>query len=372
MKRLLFLVAIIIGGTALVCGADLLYIYCSSPGESNTASACPPPQKLIPLPDADVLAARMPRYQEMYRKVCDETLAAYNKLHPDPYHDNKDARAALRLIAYLNIWGDFYGEGLWRKLSAHADSLLREGNRDLAWQAVWDINLYKDRHSSTDSDASHVTMDMQGFASEGYSAVLQLAADEMAMKNLVTTQHDPDIKLGSSYEALPDLASRAITQYRRLVHDHSPPDFLYAAGSTLLKSVEDDETTLTAIWRGIDQIFATEDKADPAVDALNAQFYVDDAWYARGSDYAPTVSDAGWQLFSQRLDEATAILNRLEAQHPGEWMTADAMMPVVLGQQQPRENMELWFQRGDEGPSGQLCHVYGQAVVSAAALVRHG
>src|SRR5271155_182325 len=104
MKRILFLAGIVILGTALVSGGIIAWMVFSPgsfPGSSSTAEVCPPPRKLRPLPDANALAARMKYDQDIYQKVRDEALAAYAKLNPMPRPSDDEARAALRLIAYL-------------------------------------------------------------------------------------------------------------------------------------------------------------------------------------------------------------------------------------------------------------------------------
>ena len=63
-----------------------------------------------------------------------------------------------------------------------------------------------------------------------------------------------------------------------------------------------------------------------------AKSYAGYAWDARGSDYADTVSESGWQLFRLRLAKAKSILDEasaLKAKCP-EWYVA--MQQVALGQ----------------------------------------
>jgi Domain of unknown function (DUF4034) len=62
-----------------------------------------------------------------------------------------------------------------------------------------------------------------------------------------------------------------------------------------------------------------------------ANFLVDYAWKARGSGWASTVTDEGWQLFSRRLNQAQAALNTaktLDQKCPVMW---SVQMTVALG-----------------------------------------
>jgi hypothetical protein len=97
---------------------------------------------------------------------------------------------------------------------------------------------------------------------------------------------------------------------------------------------------------GIDRAFQAEDRENTTADLLDAQFYVDDAWCARGSGYSNTVTTEGWQLFGERLTAANQMLADLFAKQPANPRIANVMMTVVLGRQLPRDQMELWFQRG--------------------------
>ena len=108
-----------------------------------------------------------------------------------------------------------------------------------------------------------------------------------------------------------------------------------------------DEATITAISTGLDHAFAANQPGSPLNQVVDAAFFTTYAWTARGSDVASTVTPSGWQLMAQRLERAEQILVPLYNQAPQEGdMISRAMMPVVLGEQQPRDQLELWFQRG--------------------------
>ncbi len=347
MKRILFLAGIVVVGTALVCGAAFAYLnwFAGESGSASRAEVCPPPRKLKPLPDADVLAARMKHDQDIYQKVRDDALAAYAKQSPVARPSDDEARAALRLAAYLVVWDDFYGECLWPQLSDHADNLLREGNHDSSWQVFYDDNLFAGSYSTTEAGAQKITREMIDYGATEYPPLFKLAGYRAAMNNLISVKAHP--KLHISLAALPDLAARVAAEYQHLIEAHFPDRFLYFQGSNLLKAVQDDDDTLKAVSEGMDRAFTAADRDNPTADILDGEFYVDEAWCARGGGYADTVTSSGWQLFGERLDAAEKILTQSYAKAPQDTpMIASAMMTVVLGKQEPRDQMELWFQRG--------------------------
>jgi hypothetical protein len=346
MKRLLFLAGIVVLGTALVSTGAFIYLSWVPSTSTASAEVCPPPRPLKPLPDVDALAARMKKDQDIYQKVRDEALAAYAKVHPTaaPYDD--EARMALRLVAYLDIWGDYYGENLWSKLSDHADNLLRKGSRDLSWQVYYDVNRFTDSFSITEEGAERVNHEMLAYGGTAYPALFKLAGYRTAMNNLVSSKPDPNSRVNHAFDALPDLVGRSAGEYQHLIESHFSPAFLFFQGRDLLDAVHDDEVNLRLLSEDLDRAFATADPASAVGDELDGEFYLDDAWCARGSGYANTVTPEGWQLFGERLQHAEKILTALYAKYPQDAMIPSAMMTVVLGEQQPRDQMELWFQRG--------------------------
>jgi hypothetical protein len=69
------------------------------------------------------------------------------------------------------------------------------------------------------------------------------------------------------------------------------------------------------------------------------------AWICRGSGYADTVSDEGWQGFKAHLQSAEQALARAWEINQNDVNIPLSMMRLELGQGQGRERMELWFNR---------------------------
>jgi hypothetical protein len=152
MKRILFLGLIALVGTAFICMGAYLYVMwmpvINSALVTSTAVARPKPLALKNLPDIDVLAARMKHDQDVYQRIRDEILAVYAKRHPvaQPYDD--EARMALRLIAYLTVWNDYYGEGLWQQYDIHSIHLQNEGCHDPVFPIICEVFEFKDAYSN--------------------------------------------------------------------------------------------------------------------------------------------------------------------------------------------------------------------------------
>ena len=363
MKRILFLAGIVILGTAWVLGGFYVHQLWldSHPGAGFISSTPPPappppPPTLQPLPDIDALAARMKKNQDIYQKVRDEALAAYAAKNPASQPYDEEAKATLRLAAYLSVWDDYYGEGLWPQLGVHTDHLPQEGCTDPIWEILSNLKQDRDSHSNSEQDALEVNQQMLAIDGTPYPALFKYEAYESAILNLVAAKTS-DIHLQKSLDAIPDLTARATTQYQELIKAGYPNDILFQKGRNFLKDVQDDEPTLQAVSESLGHAFDATAKDSVVAPVLEADFYVEDAWAARGSGYSNTVTDEGWRLFRERLAHANDILTDLYTKYPNEGMIPDVMMTVVLGQQQPRDQMELWFSRGIQADPDNF-HLY--------------
>lgn len=361
MKRILLLAVISIFGTAFVlavvfasqfwygkstewANAIFPHHHHASAAQATTPYVPPPPAPLRPLPDADAMAARVKKYEPLYKQVRDAALAAYAKNHPNaqPYDD--EARAAIRLLAYLSIRGDYYGEALWQQLDTHAEHLITQGDEDTVWPVIHKVRDYFESHSSTDNDAFVVTRTMLDFGQTGYPPLIKHRALHSALKNIVSAKSNEH--LGPALADMPKIADLAVQNYAQLIAAHVPNDILYLKGDDLISDAQDDETTLKSINAGLDKAFADLDPANVMAGVLDGRFYTTYAWNARGSGWSNTVSQDGWHLFAERLAKAEEILTPLQEKHPEEAAIDRVMMTVALGRQEPRDQMELWFQRG--------------------------
>ena len=104
-------------------------------------------------------------------------------------------------------------------------------------------------------------------------------------------------------------------------------------------------------WSKHDALLTNWCKASPkSVTALiaRAEFLTSYAWQARGSGWANTVSPEGWQLFNQRLMNATELLakaRQFAEKDPHLWFIAQR---AALGLGTARESYEKLFQEAVE------------------------
>lgn len=82
---------------------------------------------------------------------------------------------------------------------------------------------------------------------------------------------------------------------------------------------------------------------------LIGEFHVEQAWERRGSGYANTVGDAGWQGFRTELEEAHAALTEAYAADPTRPEAPTRMINVLAGLgERGTETEEKWFRRALE------------------------
>ena len=78
---------------------------------------------------------------------------------------------------------------------------------------------------------------------------------------------------------------------------------------------------------------------------LRGLYHKNDAWRARGGEYAYAVSDEDRRLFKSRLKLAKKDLEKAYSLDPDDPNSASSMIPVLMGLRYEEEEMETWFQR---------------------------
>ena len=301
-----------------------------------------------PLPDADALAKRMIDHQDIYAKIRDEALAAYAKLHPKtaPYDD--EARAALRLLAYLHTWGDYYGEGLWQQYGAHAQILAGEDPCSDVWTTQWRAHLFESQHTDDETAAEGVTKEAIDFDTDPYPAVFKFRSLTMVLQNLLVSRASHKINAldSAAFKEVPHLVDLAAQSYTELIREHLPEDMLFDTGADFLAAANSDEPVLDSVSTALDKAFAGAAPGDPLAQVLKGDFHIEDAWRARGSGYVNTVSRRGWQGFYTHIDQANAILRAVYKAHPDEPFIPLLMTKVLLNNPGSDDEMEQWFQLG--------------------------
>jgi hypothetical protein len=294
--------------------------------------------------DVDALAARMKAHNDLYRGVRDRSLAAY-AASAGPGTPNEDIKTLIRLSAYLWIWDDFYGEGLWQQFYLYQRDLAKAGVHDSLLQAVSAMNTVGYSETATGSDIQRLSDSLAGFSASAYPTEMKLfiiATSIRYLGRLIGNRREISDKVVSAQIEL--LLDQWGQNYRQLITKQLPHDILDDAGNYLLGGAR-EEDSLEAANAEIDRDFDRTDPKNPVRQSLDGAYYVLSAWNARGSGWANSVKPEQWAQFNVRLAKAQTILENAYAQYPAEGEIARSMLKVELGQGQGRERMELWFQR---------------------------
>ena len=297
------------------------------------------------IPNIDVMAARMMHYQDTYRQIRDDSLATFVKDHPNVPVDD-EIKAFMGLAAYLCVWDDFYGENLWSRGSRIAERISSKATPE--WQAnmfLQEVRLGSS-HSSADSDAQYINFAALKLVETDYPFELKMQGCATALGNLANykteSNGDPN---GNSFKSVPYLLKAWGDGYHQMIKGKFSHEQIDDAGANLLCACQNDEKMLNLAIAQIDEVFNESDSSNPVKLALDGQYFVNAAWCARGSNWASSVTDEGWQHFKERLAKADDILETAYAQYPAEGELARSMIDVDLGQGQGRDRMEMWFQR---------------------------
>ncbi len=292
-------------------------------------------------PDIDALASRMKKNQDLYQKIRDEALAGYAQRNPQPHPYDEKVKTLLRLEAYLCVWEDFYGEGLWRQGESYATQAQAE---DAGEPLVSEfLNL-----SSSDPEADAMSI-IEPILTGAYPAAFKLKVCRRIIARLGRFQGTTSTGSGS---LITKNRARWLEEwgkaYREALKQTAPHDWLYERGEELQNTVQSNQQMLDLVISEQDRAFNEVDPQNPVKQELDGDYFINAAWCARGSGYANTVSTQGWDAFRRRLASAATILEPLYDLYPKEVNICKAMMTVELGQGQGRDRMELWFHRGTQ------------------------
>ena len=127
-----------------------------------------------------------------------------------------------------------------------------------------------------------------------------------------------------------------------------PPEEVYEACSELLYQWPGDMTSLKNCWDQIEKPLFANWPGESLSWLLKGEAYNIIAANARGSGYANTVTEKGWEGFSENLAIAETSLKRAWDLNPKDPRIAVTMIWIVNDQGQSRDQMELWFNRAME------------------------
>jgi hypothetical protein len=142
------------------------------------------------------------------------------------------------------------------------------------------------------------------------------------------------------------LRSLAVADLNQAVADPTLPiEEVYQSAEALFQTLSRNTRELTNAYNTLEATLLKNPAKQAAACVMKADFYQLYAWRARGHGTADKVTEEGWQLFRERLAVAEAALNQAWSLDPHSAQIPVLMISVALGQQKPRSEMELWFQR---------------------------
>ncbi len=336
---------------ALVCVGAALYIAWTNlyPAVIQTTGESHSQRDTVPLREIDVakLVDQYSDKQDYFRKLESATLEQYDKLNDanDPWFS--EGREAAKLFAAFAVWNDFYAQGILQTADAFALAAYKKGCRDPLISTICDIDNFDSRHSNSNSGVQQHIQRTLRLSESDYAPLFKLMASGILIKNLSYGKTYPDQlhdDLSPSWSQLPEITAAAGEQFADLLAENPPADLLFFRTQGLLDNVEDGES-LEPIGTLIDQTFAREAPDHPARAAIRGEFLVDWAWQARGSGWANTVSQDGWRLMADRLEQARTVLTKAYEENPDDYLAATVMLTVELGQGKGISEMEKWFDR---------------------------
>ncbi len=349
MMRILVFAAIILAGTAAVCGV-FYGITNYGIASMETTSPTKDPTHVSPaveLYDVDAMAARMPKDKDYYAKVRDEALAYYAKKHPSsaPYDD--EAKMSIKLAAYYMTWGDVYGERVLLDLADIEEDAEKKGLHDPTFCNLqtdgWDDNHI----AAVDSGAVEDCDLMLAAAKDSSPNILKFWGYQTVIHSTFAFNDNGNTLRQNtpSMQKLPQLISLWGDSLRQLIADKAPDHVILDMPIKLMHECNADEGTLNLLISAIDRAYNEAGADTSGRVAMDGDYFTEMAWAARGAGYANTVSSSQFQTFDGRLQQARALLEQAYAKYPNEPRIPGFMLRVALGGSIDVATAETWYQR---------------------------
>lgn len=304
------------------------------------------PGPTLPAIDVDALAARHKKHQDIYQKVRDQSLTVFAKLHPKMPHNDPEIDTAIRLAAYLKIWGDYYMEDLNPLLDRYAKAV-QQRYPDPMMKGVIQAYFYKSMMSSTDDFQGILIRDLEALEKSDYPPCFKFFLCRTLLIDCYIVKSQPKYRdaMPRSQSLYPEVSQRMTRWYRQMIQEKYPDDLLFSYGEEVLSYVRPKEEALNLFHDVLEKSFP-ENKSPSALRiALQGSYYTTYAWNARGGSWARDVSEESWKLFYQRLEKASEILEKGYTQYPQFNPISREMLTVELGLNRGREQFNLWFNR---------------------------
>ncbi|HLH53341.1 MAG TPA: hypothetical protein VKY92_06970 [Verrucomicrobiae bacterium] len=305
-----------------------------NPGPVSGADTAQPKAPVVALANPATEAARQRRLQWNI----DTLVGDYDQHgHHDPKWDSS-TKLALQAFARIRA-GDTADEKLMSELASATRSAVTNGCDDpmLKYLYARFVSLPQD-HTSQDhaelyrSTAEAMSQSERHPIRKFYAALRAAESFDMGSASTLSQVHK---WRGEAKRFLIEVVRASDT----------PPGEVYDAWEGLLQATKKNKAEHDDAYLALDPLVFRNWSSDPFLLLLKGQFYTDYAWEARGSGFAKSVSNQGWQLFTERLEIAEAALTKAWKLNPQDPRIARQMITVELGQGQGRSRMEQWFQR---------------------------
>jgi hypothetical protein len=181
----------------------------------------------------------------------------------------------------------------------------------------------------------------------GYPAIIKMEADLLAA---ITAANDKPVSADKKKE-IDRLIADAKSRFRDVLATRDTPRWEVTTlfdwlGMASITGMQDRRLLPNSLFEQLKAWGdANGDAAKSTVLTIQGIFNCQYSWDARGTGYANTVTENGWQLMQQRLTRAANALEQAWKLDPTNANAAEQMLGVELGQGQGRDRMELWFKR---------------------------
>jgi hypothetical protein len=176
-----------------------------------------------------------------------------------------------------------------------------------------------------------------------YPAGRKLYANLTFVKGAASPQCPADITEDKKYAAL----RRAISYYPDFVRENPGPTYLRDVATQFYNIAFrlHGGYLHEPAYNEISPMLAKALPNSALGSYMEANYYAEWAWEARGSGWADTVTEEGWKGFGERLDKAQIAAEKGWHLDPLDSDCASVMITVCMGKGLGRETMETWFQR---------------------------
>jgi hypothetical protein len=142
------------------------------------------------------------------------------------------------------------------------------------------------------------------------------------------------------------LRHASISDLTQALQEKSLPEGeAYDAATALFKLLAHNRGEITNAYNQIESALAHQSGKAAMADFIEAAFYVQYAWQARGHGTADQVTEEGWKLFHERNTLAQKALEHAWSRDSQDPQIPTLMISIVLSQEQGRPEMEKWFNR---------------------------